>query len=56
MDPDQIEFPRKFGSKVDRGVTVIERETFESALRQGCGVLQELGFGAFRARNFRRKK
>jgi glutathione-regulated potassium-efflux system ancillary protein KefC len=35
---------------MDRGVTVIERETFESALRMGRNVLQHLGFGAYRAR------
>jgi glutathione-regulated potassium-efflux system ancillary protein KefC len=35
---------------MDRGVTIIERETFESALRLGRGVLQQLGFGAFQAR------
>ncbi len=40
---------------MDRGVTVIERETFESALRLGRGVLQELGFGAFRARQAAQK-
>ncbi|NEX59776.1 glutathione-regulated potassium-efflux system protein KefC [Noviherbaspirillum galbum] len=35
---------------MDRGVTVIERETFESALQLGRRTLQELGFGAYRAR------
>jgi glutathione-regulated potassium-efflux system ancillary protein KefC len=35
---------------MDRGVTVIERETFESALQLGRHVLQELGFGAYQAR------
>jgi glutathione-regulated potassium-efflux system ancillary protein KefC len=35
---------------MDRGVTVIERETFESALQLGRSVLRELGFGAFEAR------
>lgn len=35
---------------MDRGVTVIERETFESALRLGRQTLQQLGFGAYRAR------
>ncbi|RJG06205.1 glutathione-regulated potassium-efflux system protein KefC [Noviherbaspirillum cavernae] len=35
---------------MDRGVTVIERETFESALQLGRDVLHELGFGAFEAR------
>ncbi|MGZ8288051.1 MAG: glutathione-regulated potassium-efflux system protein KefC [Telluria sp.] len=35
---------------MDLGVTVIERETFESALQLGSRVLVELGFGASRAR------
>ncbi|MET0856194.1 MAG: glutathione-regulated potassium-efflux system protein KefC [Telluria sp.] len=35
---------------MDRGVTVIERETFESALQLGRDVLRELGFGAYQAR------
>jgi len=35
---------------MDRGVTVIERETFESALQLGRRVLGQLGFGAYRAR------
>lgn len=35
---------------MDRGVTVIERETFEASLRLGRSVLQHLGFGAFHAR------
>ncbi|MBC7500431.1 MAG: glutathione-regulated potassium-efflux system protein KefC [Herminiimonas sp.] len=35
---------------MDRGVTVIERETFESALQLGQHVLRQLGFGAYRAR------
>jgi glutathione-regulated potassium-efflux system ancillary protein KefC len=35
---------------LDRGVTIIERETFESALLLGRQVLQQLGFGAYRAR------
>jgi glutathione-regulated potassium-efflux system ancillary protein KefC len=35
---------------LDRGVTVLERETFESALHMGRQVLQELDFGAYRAR------
>jgi glutathione-regulated potassium-efflux system ancillary protein KefC len=35
---------------LDRGVTVIERETFESALLLGRNVLTHLGFGAYRAR------
>ncbi|SHH14518.1 glutathione-regulated potassium-efflux system protein KefC [Massilia sp. CF038] len=34
----------------DRGVTIIERETFEAALMLGRQVLRELGFGAYRAR------
>ena len=33
----------------DLGVTIIERETFESALLLGRQVLTELGFGAYRA-------
>jgi len=41
-----------------RGVTVIERETFESALRAGRHALETLGVDPFRAReiadNFRR--
>ncbi|TFW32849.1 glutathione-regulated potassium-efflux system protein KefC [Massilia horti] len=35
---------------MDRGVSVIERETFESALYLGRRVLTELGFGAYQAR------
>jgi glutathione-regulated potassium-efflux system ancillary protein KefC len=35
---------------MDRGVTILERETFEAALRLGREVLQTLGFGAYRAR------
>jgi glutathione-regulated potassium-efflux system ancillary protein KefC len=35
---------------MDRGVTVIERETFESALQLGRDVMRELGFGAYQAR------
>lgn len=35
---------------MSRGVTVIERETFESALRLGRQVLHQLGYGAFQAR------
>jgi glutathione-regulated potassium-efflux system ancillary protein KefC len=35
---------------MDRGVTVLERETFESALQLGRQVLGQLGFGAFEAR------
>jgi glutathione-regulated potassium-efflux system ancillary protein KefC len=34
----------------DRGVTVIERETFEGALQLGRRVLCQLGYGAYRAR------
>jgi len=34
---------------MDRGVTVLERETFESALQMGKQVLHELDFGAYRA-------
>ncbi len=35
---------------MDRGVTILERETFEAALQLGRQVLQSLGFGAYRAR------
>ncbi|MFJ3046113.1 glutathione-regulated potassium-efflux system protein KefC [Herbaspirillum chlorophenolicum] len=35
---------------LDRGVTVLERETFESALQMGRRALEQLGFGAYRAR------
>jgi glutathione-regulated potassium-efflux system ancillary protein KefC len=35
---------------MDLGVTVIERETFESALMMGRRVLEQLGFGNFLAR------
>ncbi|KRB91484.1 glutathione-regulated potassium-efflux system protein KefC [Noviherbaspirillum sp. Root189] len=35
---------------MDRGVTVIERETFEAALQLGRRTLQQLGFGAYQAR------
>jgi glutathione-regulated potassium-efflux system ancillary protein KefC len=35
---------------MDRGVTLIERETFEAALQLGRAVLQQLGFSAYRAR------
>ncbi|TCS33773.1 Kef-type potassium/proton antiporter (CPA2 family) [Paucimonas lemoignei] len=35
---------------MDRGVTLIERETFESSLRLGREVLQVLGYGAYQAR------
>jgi glutathione-regulated potassium-efflux system ancillary protein KefC len=40
---------------MDRGVTVIERETFESALQLGRNVLRQLGFGAYRARQAAQK-
>jgi glutathione-regulated potassium-efflux system ancillary protein KefC len=40
---------------MDRGVTVIERETFEAALHLGQSVLQHLGYGAFRARQAAQK-
>lgn len=35
---------------MDRGITVIERETFEAALQLGRRVLCQLGYGAYRAR------
>ena len=35
---------------MDLGVKVIERETFDSALQLGRQALQQLGFGAYRAR------
>ncbi|SFD71910.1 glutathione-regulated potassium-efflux system protein KefC [Massilia yuzhufengensis] len=35
---------------MDLGVTVIERETFEAALMLGRRVMEELGFGAYLAR------
>lgn len=35
---------------MDRGVTLIERETFDSALQLGREVLHQLGFGAYFAR------
>lgn len=35
---------------LNRGIQRIERETFESALRAGRRVLQDLGFGAYEAR------
>ena len=35
---------------MDRGVTILERETFEAALQLGRQVLHTLGFGAYRAR------
>ncbi|WP_332848821.1 glutathione-regulated potassium-efflux system protein KefC [Massilia sp. S19_KUP03_FR1] len=34
----------------DRGVTIIERETFESALMLGRRALEQLGYGPYRAR------
>lgn len=34
---------------MDRGVTILERETFESALQMGRQVLRQLDFGAYRA-------
>jgi len=34
---------------MDRGVTILERETFESALQMGRQVLHELDFGSYRA-------
>jgi glutathione-regulated potassium-efflux system ancillary protein KefC len=40
---------------MDRGVTVIERETFEAALQLGQSVLRHLGFGAYRARQAAQK-
>jgi glutathione-regulated potassium-efflux system ancillary protein KefC len=40
---------------MDRGVTVIERETFEAALQLGQSVLRHLGYGAFRARQAAQK-
>jgi glutathione-regulated potassium-efflux system ancillary protein KefC len=35
---------------MDLGVTVVERETFESALMMGRRVLEQLGFGAYLSR------
>jgi glutathione-regulated potassium-efflux system ancillary protein KefC len=35
---------------LDRGVTIIERETFEAALHLGRQVLTTLGYGAYQAR------
>ena len=35
---------------LDRGVTLLERETFEASLSLGRKVLQQLGFGAYQAR------
>ena len=40
---------------MDRGVTIIERETFESALQLGQSVLRHLGFGARHARQAAQK-
>ncbi|QYF93437.1 glutathione-regulated potassium-efflux system protein KefC [Massilia sp. PAMC28688] len=40
---------------MDRGVTIIHRETFESALMMGRDVLRQLGFGAYRARQATQK-
>ncbi len=40
---------------MDRGVNIIERETFESALQLGQSVLRHLGYGAFRARQAAQK-
>jgi glutathione-regulated potassium-efflux system ancillary protein KefC len=34
----------------DLGVTMIERETFEASLRMGRNALEQLGFGAYQAR------
>ncbi|MDB5823077.1 MAG: kefC [Herminiimonas sp.] len=34
----------------DLGVTMIERETFEASLRMGRNTLEQLGFGAYQAR------
>jgi glutathione-regulated potassium-efflux system ancillary protein KefC len=39
-----------FYQLMDRDVTIIERETFESALQMGRDTLQQLGFNAFYAR------
>ncbi|MET0323131.1 MAG: glutathione-regulated potassium-efflux system protein KefC [Duganella sp.] len=36
-------------SLLDRGVTLIERETFEASLQLGAKVLEQLGYGAERA-------
>jgi glutathione-regulated potassium-efflux system ancillary protein KefC len=36
---------------MDRGVEIVERETFEAALALGQQVLRHLGFGAYRARS-----
>ncbi len=40
---------------MDRGVTIIERETFEGALQLGQSVLRHLGFGAWHARQAAQK-
>ena len=40
---------------MDLGVTILERETFESALLLGRHVLTHLGFGAYRARQAAQK-
>ena len=40
---------------MDRGVTVIERETFEAALQLGQNVLRHLGYGAYQARQAAQK-
>lgn len=40
---------------MDRGVTILERETFESSLQLGGKVLEELGFAAERAQDVVRK-
>ncbi|MBC7455171.1 MAG: NAD-binding protein, partial [Massilia sp.] len=40
---------------MDRGVTIVERETFEAALQLGQSVLRQLGFGAYRARQAAQK-
>lgn len=40
---------------MDRGVTILERETFEAALQLGRQVLQHLGYGAFHARQLTMK-
>lgn len=36
---------------MDRGVTILERETFDSALQLGRRTLETLGFGAYHARH-----
>lgn len=35
---------------MDRGVTIVERETFDASLQLGRRVLQKLGFSAYQAR------